>query len=201
MGLAITTRLVKLMEGRVWVESEPGNGSTFHFTVWVRVAAPGTVATAKGLPVPAAPMTAVPAPVAVPLRVLLAEDNAVNRMLAIGLLKKRGAEITVAENGREAVEAWRPGAFDVVLMDMQMPEMDGMDAMREIRARESSGDLPRTPIIALTARAMAGDREECMAAGADDYVSKPIRVAELFRAIERLTSSRRIAPSDVPIHA
>jgi CheY-like chemotaxis protein len=72
-------------------------------------------------------------------------------------------------------------------MDMHMPVMDGMDAMREIRTRESSGNLPRTPIIAVTARAMAGDREKCLAAGADDYVSKPIRVAELFQAIERLT--------------
>lgn len=200
LGLAITTRLVKLMEGRVWVESEPGKGSTFHFTVRFRAAAPGTVAKTKVHLAPSVPIAAVPAPVAAPLRVLLAEDNPVNRMLAIGLLKKRGAEITVAENGREAVQAWRPGAFDVVLMDMQMPEMGGMEAMREIRALESSGNLPHTPIIAVTARAMAGDREECLVAGADDYVSKPIRVAELFQAIDRLTLPRRVPPRGAPIH-
>jgi CheY-like chemotaxis protein len=197
LGLAIATRLVKLMQGRIWVESEMGKGSTFHFTVHAREAM--DPAKQRRHLTPAVSMPVIPAPATRGLRVLLAEDNAVNRMLAIGLLKKRGAEITVAENGRQAVDAWKPGAFDVVLMDMQMPELDGLDAMREIRVLEALGSLPRTPIIAVTARALAGDREKCLAAGADDYVSKPIRVSDLFQAIERATQPNRLAPGVVPI--
>jgi two-component system sensor histidine kinase/response regulator len=120
-----------------------------------------------------------------PVRVLLAEDNSVNRRLALALLERRGAVVTVAFNGREAVEAWAPGRFDVILMDIQMPELDGVEATQLIRSRESDGQ--HTPIIALTARAMIGDRERFLAAGMDAYISKPLRASDLIETIDRLT--------------
>ncbi|HEX3868083.1 MAG TPA: response regulator, partial [Gemmatimonadaceae bacterium] len=122
---------------------------------------------------------------AIPLRVLLAEDNAVNRRLALALLERRGAIVTVAVDGREALDAWAPGRFDVILMDIQMPEMDGLEVTRAIRAREADGD--HVAIVALTARAMAGDRERCLAAGMDGYIAKPLRAAELMEALDRVS--------------
>jgi CheY-like chemotaxis protein len=116
-----------------------------------------------------------------PLRILLAEDNSVNQMLAVRLLRGLGYTADVAGNGVEAVDAVEGGHYDLVLMDVQMPEMDGLEATREIRARQGAG--PR--IVAMTANAMAGDRDECLAAGMDDYVSKPIRIEELMSALER----------------
>jgi CheY-like chemotaxis protein len=120
-----------------------------------------------------------------PLRILLAEDNSVNQMLAVRLLRNLGYTADVAGNGVEAVDAVESGAYDVILMDVQMPEMDGLEATREIRSR-TAGNGPR--IVAMTANAMAEDREECLAAGMDDYVSKPIRVDELVAALERTAS-------------
>ncbi len=112
------------------------------------------------------------------LRVLLAEDNAVNQKLAVGVLEKLGCDVTVAEDGRQAVAAWETQAFDVVLMDVQMPEMDGLEATRTIRLHEQDSDR-HTLIIAMTAHAMTGDRERCLASGMDDYLSKPVRFREL----------------------
>ena len=122
-----------------------------------------------------------------PLHVLLAEDNLVNQKLALALLSRRNAKVTLALNGMEAVEAWAASDFDVVLMDLQMPELDGLEATRIIRSRERAGE--HTPIVAVTARAMVGDREECYAAGMDAYLSKPIRPQELLDTIDRLTSA------------
>jgi two-component system sensor histidine kinase/response regulator len=118
------------------------------------------------------------------MRVLLTEDNAVNRKLALALLERRGHTVTVAENGREALAILERESADVVLMDLQMPVMDGFEAIRAIRAKEQrvGGHLP---IVALTAHAMQGDRERCLQAGADDYVTKPIKTGELFAAMER----------------
>jgi signal transduction histidine kinase/CheY-like chemotaxis protein/NO-binding membrane sensor protein with MHYT domain/HPt (histidine-containing phosphotransfer) domain-containing protein len=117
------------------------------------------------------------------LRILLAEDNPVNQTLTVAVLKKRGHVTTVAENGRLAVEAHARERFDVVLMDVQMPEMGGFEATAAIRERERTTGA-RTPIIALTARAMTGDRDQCLAAGMDAYLAKPIRAAELISLVE-----------------
>jgi two-component system sensor histidine kinase/response regulator len=118
-----------------------------------------------------------------PLHILLAEDNAVNQRLALRILEKRGHAVVVAGNGNEAVAAWESGPFDLILMDVQMPERDGFEATAVIREREQ-GTQSHIPIIAMTAHAMKGDRERCLAAGMDDYVSKPLQAQELIRVIE-----------------
>ena len=122
------------------------------------------------------------------LRLLVAEDNAVNRQLALALLRRLGYVADVVENGREVLDALERERYDVVLMDVQMPELDGLEATRQIRERRGSSDAPR--IIAMTANAMEGDREECLAAGMDDYLSKPIRPEELSRALARCRPAR-----------
>jgi two-component system, sensor histidine kinase and response regulator len=112
------------------------------------------------------------------LRVLLAEDNLVNQRLATAILTREGHEVTLASNGQEALDAWAENPFDLVLMDVQMPEMDGLEASRQIRLREQDTGA-HIPIIAMTAHAMTGDRERCLAAGMDEYLSKPIRIRQL----------------------
>ena len=122
------------------------------------------------------------------LRILLAEDNAVNQHLAARLLEKRGHTVAVANNGREALAIFANAAFDVVLMDVQMPEMDGFEATAAIREHERATQT-HVPIIALTAHAMKGDDQRCLAAGMDGYVAKPIQAKELLAVIARLTPS------------
>jgi two-component system sensor histidine kinase/response regulator len=123
------------------------------------------------------------------LNILLAEDNIVNQTLAMRLLEKRGYKVTVAANGRDAVNAFERGSFDAILMDVQMPEMDGFEATAAIREKERSGG-GHIPIIAMTAHAMKGDQERCLAAGMDGYISKPIRTSEMFATIEALSGQR-----------
>ncbi len=122
------------------------------------------------------------------LRILVAEDNLINRAVATGILEKRGHLLVHAANGREAVEALNRASFDLVLMDIQMPEMDGLEATRLIREMESVVGH-HTPIVAMTAHAMAGDRETCLAAGMDDYISKPLRKEDLFKVLESARQS------------
>jgi len=130
----------------------------------------------------------------VSLRVLLAEDNLVNQHLASRLLEKRGHHVIVACNGREALAAFEKESFDLVLMDVQMPDMDGFEATAVIREREKGSGL-HVPVIALTAHAMKGDREKCLAAGMDGYLTKPIRILELDGILENCVSHRLALPS------
>ncbi len=183
LGLTISTRLVEMMGGRIWAESTLGQGSTFHFTArfGVRAGVPAVEATEEVL--------VESGPGLVGVRVLLAEDNEVNQLLATRVLQKQGHTVTVARNGREALDLIEGGSFEVVLMDVQMPEMDGLEATQEIRRREQ-GTPRRLPIIALTAHAMKGDRERCLTAGMDDYLSKPIDEDALCRAIRAVRVGR-----------
>jgi CheY-like chemotaxis protein len=133
-----------------------------------------------------------------PLRVLLAEDSLLNQKLALAVLRKHGHEVVVANHGREALATLESQDFDLILMDVQMPEMDGLEATRTIRTRERrTGD--HIPIIAMTAHALKGDRERCLEAGMDEYVAKPIHAEELFRAIAGVVGAGGLTnPSEAP---
>ncbi len=176
LGLTISSRLVELMGGRLGVESEVGRGSTFHFTV---LFAPAP--TPAAAPAPARPATGAET-LPAGLAVLVAEDNSVNQLLVSRLLERAGCRVAVVENGERALAVLAQDRVDVVLMDVQMPIMDGLRATAELRRREA-GTAGHTPVIALTAHAMTGDRDRCLESGMDGYVSKPVNRDELFRAI------------------
>ena len=173
LGLPLSLELAQLMGGRLWCESEPGQGSSFNFTCRLKLDAKKSQAesAAAGLS-RAAVVERLKG-----LRVLVAEDNDLNQMLIRELLRKLGLEATLVENGRQALEILERERFDLVFMDIQMPELDGLSAARRIREHE---DLRNLPIVALTARAMIGDREAALAAGMDDYLTKPLNAKELM---------------------
>ena len=183
LGLAIATTLVKLMGGQIQVDSVAGAGTTFRITLpMIAAAAAAQTESAISTAIAAAARRAA-GPVR-GARVLVAEDNIVNQRVAAGLLTRRGHVVTVVGNGREAVDALQRGDFDVVLMDVQMPEMDGFEATAAIREWErETGHHVR--IVAMTAHAMSGDRERCLAAGMDGYLSKPIDQRSLYDVVER----------------
>jgi signal transduction histidine kinase/CheY-like chemotaxis protein len=165
LGLAVSRSLVTLMGGEIGLESLPGEGTIVSFHVYLAVS-PGTKA--ARLPAPAAPISASSRS----LNILLAEDNVVNQKVAVAMLGKMGHRVTLASNGLEALEQWRRGNFELILMDVQMPEINGLEATAQIRLEERSGD--HVPIIAMTASAMSEERDRCLAAGMDDFLSKPI---------------------------
>ncbi|MBS0333000.1 MAG: response regulator [Proteobacteria bacterium] len=179
LGLAICRELASLMHGEIGVSSELGLGSTFTLRAPLRylgeekalAAAPGSSGDGGAA--------------AIALRVLAAEDNAVNQLVLKTLLHQMGVEPVVVDNGQLAVEAWKAGDFDVILMDIQMPVMDGLTATGQIRMLERAGGRPRTPIVALTANAMSHHIDQYVVAGMDGHVAKPIQAAELFAALSR----------------
>ena len=187
LGLSLASKLVELMGGRIWAESALGEGSTFHFTACFEVAA-STDETIPDTDLRPAETDRGELPVR-RLRVLLAEDNSINQAYAVRILTKRGHSVAVANNGAEAIEHWEREPFDLVLMDLQMPDVDGFQATTAIREREANSDR-HTPIIAITAHA---ERERCLSFGMDGYVAKPIQADKLFAEMERATSSRSVA--------
>jgi signal transduction histidine kinase/DNA-binding NarL/FixJ family response regulator len=183
LGLAICRRILRAMDGDIAVESRPGAGAAFTMEVALERALsplpPETDAGAPGVP---------------PLRILLAEDNPVNREVGLGLLQRHGHQVTVVTNGTEAVEAARAGVFDVILMDVHMPVMDGTEASRRIRGLP--GPAARVPIVALSASVLRDEVEVCFEAGMDEFLGKPIDPAALTRVLARLGVAPTAAPTD-----
>ncbi|HTH49738.1 MAG TPA: PAS domain S-box protein, partial [Candidatus Limnocylindria bacterium] len=186
LGLAISRRLCELMGGTMWVESEPGRGSVFHFTVRAQPVSPHPAAQRP----PQAPVTGSAAAAraafatAHPFSILMAEDNSVNQLVAQKMLERLGYRVDIVADGQEAVRAVEQRPYDVILMDLEMPNLNGYDASRQIRINGRPGRSPW--IVALTAHAVDGVREECFAAGMNDYLAKPIKLEQLQQLFSRI---------------
>ena len=190
LGLAICSRLVNLMGGRIWVESQVGHGSSFHFIVKLRpdLQSDGAQKPAEEIFKKSSRS----------VRVLLAEDNEINQKVALEFLKMRGHQVRIVNNGKEALEALGVETFEIILMDVQMPVMDGFQATATIREQERSTGR-HIPIIAMTGYAMKGDRQRCLDAGMDAYISKPIRSQELFEIVESFTAAPKEKDALAPL--
>jgi len=210
LGLAICLRLCEAMAGTIWVESkaedhqlaiagtpDPSfnrtadslelgqNGSIFYFSVKMRLGTETPPKTTREIPL--ASTTKVLAQSPQQLRILMAEDNLVNQKVGLRILAKLGYQADTVANGLEVLQALKQQTYDLILMDMQMPQMDGLEATRAIRAQESNTNTPPIKIIAMTANAMSGDRQLCLAAGMDEYISKPIQVERLAQVLAEVS--------------
>ena len=195
LGLAISRRMAELMGGAIAVDSAPGVGSTFTLTLPATIVAAAPARQASRIP--ALPTVAGGGP-----RVLVAEDNHVNQVVVVRLLERQGCQVDVAANGRDAVESYSARAYDLVLMDCYMPEMDGFEATTRMRALDTG---TRTPIVALTASVLDSDRRRCVEAGMDEVLAKPIEADVLAEAVRRWTAKEVVttasATSTLPVSA
>jgi signal transduction histidine kinase/ActR/RegA family two-component response regulator len=192
LGLAISSQLVALMGSKIHVDSSPGKGSTFWFTCRLQKGQEGAQDAAPQKYIPALDQEMIQG-----MKILLVEDEAINQMLMMALLRQFGFKVIAVENGKKAVEAVMKEEYQLILMDLQMPDMDGFEATQRIKAMTDRPHLP--PIIALTAHAMGKDREKCLRAGMDDYLSKPIDRGELHRVLVRhLVGKSGITPGNQP---